>query len=93
MKKIEDRYTDDDNHVVVTFCDRSLAEETYQNSAWGSMEARGAYLKYAEKAQENDKVWAEFPHIVCVEVLMGEDKSKDRQSFVCPCTGKVLFSA
>lgn len=75
----------DDIHLVLFFCDESTADEVYHTTRMGVLEARDAFLKYAENAQNNDKIWMMPPHVVKAELRHPSIDDTVLQEFPCPC--------
>jgi len=79
--------------LVAKFCDTSIQEIDYDDSRWGRLQAKEAFFDLRQQGQDNDKVWAKYPHVVFIEVDLALPSkgthSSSCEEFECPCKNKV----
>jgi len=82
----------EEHKVVVRFCDQSTSEHTYLDTSWGALQARDDFLSFVEQGEQNETIFAQFPHVSEVHVWLvnqpGPTTGEAHQNFVCPCTHK-----
>lgn len=84
-----------ENVVTATFCDETMTEERFDSDRYGNISAIGSFRKFVKMGEENDKIWAQMPHVIKVHIFMPEDPSgvlDCTEQFPCPCSRKKVLA-
>lgn len=79
------------NRIDITYCNKDTSEETYLTDNWGNISAMQRFRDLCQMGEENDKIWAHYPHVIKVHIFMPEDPTgtmENTEEFRCPCGKK-----
>lgn len=76
------------NKISVNFCDNTVAEEDFEETAWGKITARERFAHFVDMGNDNHTVFAKHPHVLAVTIQ--QEKDNVTQRFTCDCARQVI---
>lgn len=78
----------------VEFCDNSKKEQAYEPTQFANLTAKEDYYRFCDKGNENDTVFATFPHVRLVQLTFegAPMEANPKEAFHCPCGNRSLHA-